>query len=161
MAVEATGLLDTPPDPELDEITRLVTELLGVPTSTITLITSDRQFFASQMGLGQPACFDRETDLEYSYCQHPATTGRELIVNDTRVHELLKDNLSTTERGLVAYAGIPLTNGDETVGVLCAIDTVPRSWSYDELHTLRNLAHRAQALIDLRAKSVTEGREPH
>ncbi len=154
-AVEATGLLDEPADPELNEVTRLVMELVGVPMSTITLITPDRQFFASEVGMPLPTGA-RETSLDYSYCQHPATTGRELVVSDTREHELLRDNLSTTENGFVAYAGIPLSSGDQTVGVLCAIDTVPRAWTVTELDTLRNLAHRAQAQIDARAASAAE-----
>ncbi|MDO9355345.1 MAG: diguanylate cyclase, partial [Solirubrobacteraceae bacterium] len=154
-AVEATRLLDQPTDPELDALTEMVTALVGVPRATVTLVTGDRQFFASQCGVAgrsdDPTA--AETPLSHSFCKHPATTGRELIVEDARVHPILKDNLATTEVGLVAYAGIPLVAGGETFGVLCAIDDKPRLWTLDELGALRSIARRATDLIAAKAST--------
>ncbi|MEN0015425.1 MAG: diguanylate cyclase, partial [Solirubrobacteraceae bacterium] len=150
-AVEATQLLDREADPELDALTQAVTALVGVPRSTITLVTHDRQFFASQCGNAGTAAPGIETPLSHSYCQHPATTGRELVIEDAREHPLLKDNLATTEVGLRAYVGIPLMAGGETFGVLCALDDQPRTWSQDDLGALRSVARRATSLIAAKA----------
>ncbi|MBJ7472500.1 MAG: diguanylate cyclase [Solirubrobacteraceae bacterium] len=154
-AVESTGLLHAPHVAELDELTKLVTEFLAAPRSTITLVTQDRQVFASQHGALSGATPARSSGLDFSYCQHPATTGRELVVTDSREHALLRNNRATTELGVVSYAGIPLkARTGETVAVLCAIDDRPREWSPAELDKLRQLAHRAQGVIDGRAAAV-------
>ena len=43
--------------------------------------------------------------------------------------------------GVVAYLGMPLALPDgHVIGALCAIDTVPRSWTAAELETVADLA---------------------
>jgi diguanylate cyclase (GGDEF)-like protein len=143
-ALNATGLLDAPPQPELDELTRVVTWLLDVPAATISLVDDHRQFFAGQCGLTGPAAEARGTPLSTSFCQHTVAAGRPLIVSDAREVPLLRDNPAIAERGVIAYAGIPLVDADDNVlGVLCAIDHRPRDWSDDDIATLRGLARRA------------------
>jgi GAF domain-containing protein len=143
-ALEATGLLDAPALPEFDEITRIVTWLLDVPTATVSLVDDRRQFFAGACGLSGAAADDRGTPIESSFCQHTVAAGRPLIVDDAREHPLLRDNPAIAERSLIAYAGIPLVDADDNVlGVLCAIDTKPRRWSDEDVVTLRRLAERA------------------
>ena len=157
-AVDATGLVDAPIDPELDDIACQVSSLVGVPTSGVTMITPDRQFFAAHWGLPADIAEARELPLEASFCQHPATTGREMVVSDTRENGLLCDN-SSTKAGFHAYVGIPLSDGRQTVAVLCAFDTVPRSWTRDELDTMRALARRAEGVIARRAKDGRAARQ--
>ncbi len=155
-AVEATGLLDMDePDATLDELTRLVTEFLAVPASAITLVTDQAQVFASAHGKMSDAPV--QAALEYSYCKHPATTGRELVVTNSLEHPLVQENLGTTETGVRAYAGIPLRFEGETVGTLCAFDARPREWSPADLDKLRQLAHRAAAQIRARAQARQPG----
>ena len=50
-ALDATGLLDAPSQPELDEISRMVSWLLDVPVATVSLVDDHRQFFAGACGL--------------------------------------------------------------------------------------------------------------
>ena len=54
LALQATGLLDTPPDENFDRLTRLASRILRVPVSLISLVDADRQFFKSQIGLPAP-----------------------------------------------------------------------------------------------------------
>ena len=158
-AVQAIGLLDDDtPDADLDEVTRLVTQFLAVPASAITLVTDQEQVFASSHGGLTDEPMGRSGPLEYSYCQHPATTGRELVVTDSREHSLVRENLATTEDGVRSYAGIPLRSDGETVGVLCAFDAVPREWSLEELDKLRGLAQRAAAVIRARTEASRASR---
>ena len=149
--VEATRLIGAPPDPELDALTELLAGVLGVELALISVFTGDVQFFASQCGLEREAAAMGQGPVERSYCQHPASTGRELIVEDVREHPLLRDNPSTSDEGMIAYAGIPLQAGGQTFGVLCAADRTSRVWSADDLGTLRSVARRATDLIAARA----------
>jgi len=143
-ALSASGLLDARAQPELDEISRMVTWLLDVPVATVTLVDDHRQFFAGACGLTGQVAEDRETPLSKSFCQHAVSAGRPLIVADAREVPLLRDNPAIDELGVIAYAGIPLVDGsDNVLGVLCAVDHEPRAWSDDDIATLRRLAQRA------------------
>jgi GAF domain-containing protein len=78
-------------------------------------------------------------------------SGREqLIVEDARVHPVLKSNLAIKDLGVIAYAGVPVSTAGETLGSLCAIDSKPRTWSGEDLETLHDLAQVIEASITLR-----------
>jgi GAF domain-containing protein len=105
-------------------------------------------------GITGQAAEERGTPIEDSVCQHPVATGRPLIVPDARENELLRDNAAVRERGVVAYAGIPLVDpSGAVIGVLCAIDDKPRVWSDEDVATLRRLARRAIDEIAARARA--------
>jgi diguanylate cyclase (GGDEF)-like protein/PAS domain S-box-containing protein len=153
-ALDATGLLDAPAVPELDELTRIVAWMLDVPAATISLVDDHRQIFAGMCGITGRAAEERGTPLEESVCQHPVATGRPLIVSDARENELLRDNPSVRERDVVAYAGIPLVDpSGAVIGVICAIDHEPRAWTEEDVTTLRRLARRAIDEIAARAEA--------
>jgi GAF domain-containing protein len=160
-ALEATGLLDAPVVPELDELTRVVAWLLDVPAATVSLVDDDRQIFAGMCGITGGAAEERGTPVEESVCQHPVATGRPLIVRDARENDLLRHNVAVRERSVVAYAGIPLVDPSGAVlGVLCAIDDKPRDWTDEDVTTLRRLARRAIAEISARARAEAAAAEP-
>lgn len=45
------SVLDSPPDPKYEDITRLVTTIFNVPIAAITLVDQDRLYFKSLQGL--------------------------------------------------------------------------------------------------------------
>lgn len=147
-AVRATGLTDGASDSALDEIATLVARLVNAPMSSVTLVTDDRQILAASVGIS-----DHETPLSRSYCKHPATTGRELVVDDTTAHPLLAGNEATTLDGLRAYAGVPIEGaGGQIVGAVCAVDRVPRRWSAEQVGTLRLAAQLVGAILTERSR---------
>ncbi|HVU11091.1 MAG TPA: GAF domain-containing protein [Phototrophicaceae bacterium] len=147
------SLLDSPADPAFDRLTRLAARILDAPISTVTLVDDHRQFFKSQVGLGEPWASKRETPLEYLYSQHVVATQAPLIVADTRNHPLLYDNPSTLKEGLIAYAGIPLvTSGGKAVGSFCVIDKKPRVWTAEEIQILTDLSESVMTEIELRSE---------
>ncbi|HEX2289785.1 MAG TPA: GAF domain-containing protein, partial [Pseudonocardiaceae bacterium] len=89
-AVARTALLDTPPEEAFDRLTRMAARLLGAPISLITLVTDDRQFFKSAMGLPEPWASRRTAPLSQSFCRQVAVSGEPLVVEDTRRHPLLR-----------------------------------------------------------------------
>ncbi|MDU3126386.1 MAG: histidine kinase, partial [Bradyrhizobium sp.] len=93
-ALLQTELLDSPPEPGFDRVTRLATRLLAAPASIIALVDRDRQFFKSSVGLCEPWASLRETPLSHSFCQHVVTTAQPLVVVDASEHPLVKDNLA-------------------------------------------------------------------
>lgn len=150
-ALDAIGMLDTPPEPVLERFTDLARELLGTPVALISLIDRDRQFFKSRNGLAEPWAARGETPLTHSFCQHVVAFDRPLVVADARLHALVADNPAIPDLGVIAYAGVPLTTSDgHTLGALSAIDGSPREWSTREIELLERLAAGVVAEMDLR-----------
>ncbi len=161
-ALRRSRLLDSPAEEAFDRLTRLVCRLLGVPVALVSLVDAERQFFKSAIGLPQPWAFRRETPLSHSFCQHVVATGAPLVVQDARHCRLVCENLAVPELGVVAYLGMPLVTGDgQVLGSLCAIDTVPRTWSPADAAALADLAALAMSEVAVRRVSLlqTEARD--
>jgi diguanylate cyclase (GGDEF)-like protein/PAS domain S-box-containing protein len=154
-ALRRLDLLDSPPEPAFDRLTRLAAAVLHAPIALITLVDADRQFFKSCIGLPELWAARRETSLSYSFCQHLVVSAEPLIVADTRAHPLMQDNLAIQALRSIAYAGIPLITADGyVIGGLCVIDTVPREWRDDEIAILRDLAASVMSEVQLRSDAA-------
>jgi len=159
-ALRRTALLDTPAEDAFDRVTRLAARIFGVPIALVSLVDEDRQFFKSAIGLPEPWASQRQTPLTHSFCKHVVQTGEPLVVENSRVHPLVRNNGATTEIGVVAYAGIPLTTSDGlTLGSLCVIDTQPHAWSHDEVQVLEDLARTLTHKIELHTAMLEAERE--
>ena len=146
-ALRATGLLDSDISPEFDRLARLASHVLNAPVALVSLVDADRQFFKACLGLPEPWASRRESPLTHSFCQHAVAIREPLLVTDAREHPVLHDNLAIRDMGVVAYAGIPLIDGDgHALGTLCVIDSQPRHWT----------SHQVQLLTDIAASVVTE-----
>ena len=154
-ALLQTELLDSPPEPGFDRVTRLATRLLAAPASIIALVDRDRQFFKSSVGLCEPWASLRETPLSHSFCQHVVTTAQPLVVVDASEHPLVKDNLAVPSLGVIAYLGVPLKlPSGEVIGALCAIDHVPRPWNEEDIAQLTELSEIVMDEIALRTENA-------
>lgn len=135
--LRALDLLDTPPEPVFDAITRMASRLLGVPIALVTLVDTDRQWFKSNVGLAVA-----QTAREVAFCAHAINGPTPLVVPDALADERFADNPLVTGAPMIrAYAGVPLTTVDGlALGTLCVIDVAPRAFTADELATLQDLA---------------------
>ncbi|MFI7576364.1 SpoIIE family protein phosphatase [Micromonospora sp. NPDC049497] len=150
--------LDSTPDEAFDRFARLVGDLLDVPVALVSLVDSERQFFPGEVGLPQPWAERRETPLSHSFCQHVIDIAAPMVIPDARLHPRVRTNLAIPDLGVVAYAGMPLTDLDGRVlGSLCAIDSKPRAWTRDQLRTLSDLA--AACSSELRLRIALQGAE--
>ena len=113
-------LLDAPPEPAFDRLTRIASRLLEAPISLVTLIEEDRQYFLSCVGLPDTLTERRQTPLSYSICKHVVATGDPLIVTDIAEHPLFRDDTMVRSFGIAGYAGIPLrTATGHVLGRFC------------------------------------------
>jgi GAF domain-containing protein len=139
------------PDEAFDRFASLVKRLLDVPVALVSLVDGERQFFPGQVGLAEPWGTKRETPLSHSFCRHVVIEGEPKVFADARIYAQVRDNPAISDLGVVAYAGMPLTDADgRTLGSLCAIDTRPRAWSKAELEILRDLAEACSSELRLR-----------
>jgi hypothetical protein len=136
-----TGLLDAEPDSGYDRIVQMAADALAVPAAAMSLVDRDRQFLANAVGLTGELAVTRQTPLADSVCQYVVEAGEPLIVEDARIHPILKDHPAVVGNVLVAYAGIPLVNpAGHSIGTLCVWDQAPRQWSTGHIDILRDLA---------------------
>jgi GAF domain-containing protein len=140
-ALGRAALLDTDPEPYFDRITRLAARL-NSKTTLLSLVDSDRQFFKTQCGLGEPYATSRETPLSHSFCKHVVSSKQPLIVADARMVPVLADNAAISDLHVISYLGIPVRGlVDEVIGSFCAINLEPRDWSANDLELMTDLAH--------------------
>jgi len=147
-------------DPGMERFAERVRDQLAVPVSLVSLVQADQQVFPGMCGLPDPWASRRATPLSHSFCQHVVATGEPLVVEDARLAPLVRDNLATVEMGVVAYAGMPLTDDHgHVLGSLCAIDTERRTWTEHELVLLRDAAVDCSNELRLRLARLDAERE--
>jgi signal transduction histidine kinase len=150
-ALAATGLMDSLPDEAFNRMVRMAVRLVGAPVAMVSLVGDKRQFFLSQVGLGEPWSSARSSPLSHSFCQHVVAQQAALVTADARHHALVHDSPAIGDMGVVAYAGIPIRSPDgEVLGSFCAINPAPHEWDHVELDTLEDLAAIVESEIALR-----------
>ncbi|MDR6951529.1 excisionase family DNA binding protein [Ancylobacter sp. 3268] len=148
VALERTGLLDTPPEEAFDRLTWLAAHSLEAPIALITLLTQTRQWFKSRIGLELP-----ETPRSWAFCNHTILQKKVFSVSDLSGDPRFEDNPAVAgEPGFRFYAGAPILDGNGfVVGSLCVIDRKPRDLSEREAHAIEALAALASDEVRLRA----------
>jgi GAF domain-containing protein len=72
-------------------------------------------------------------------------------VNDASTHPLVRDNPAVTERGVLAYAGVPVSGQDGLpIGALAVVEDHPRDWTTGDVKLLRDLANILGGELELR-----------
>lgn len=150
-ALQSYGLLDTGPEPEFDEITRLLSHLCEVPVAVISLVDKDRQWFKSKVGLAL-----RETTLDVSICAHAMLQDELFIVPDLSADSRFKDNVLVRESPFFRfYAGALLRSPEGlALGTLCVLDDKPRVLTEHQKDSLRLLAGHVVTLFEARRRRL-------
>ncbi|MBS0630700.1 MAG: PAS domain S-box protein [Verrucomicrobia bacterium] len=151
--MHSTGLLDTPPEREFDDIAALAAEICGAPIALVSLVDEKRQWFKARVGYEA-----QETPRDVSFCAHALELDDLLIVPDATTDPRFADNpLVRGEPGIRFYAGAPLkTEAGDTLGTLCVIDRRARQLSERERRALRVLADNVIHLIRLRRSEAAQ-----
>jgi len=149
-ALRASALLDTPPDLDLDALTKLASVICETPIALISLVDENRQWFMSRVGLDAA-----ETPRDVSFCGHAILGKDAFIVEDAHLDVRFADNpLVQGAPHIRFYAGAPLAGpGGEMLGTLCVIDQVPRRLTPAQLEALNALARLAAGHIRLLART--------
>jgi len=143
-ALYGLKLLDTAPAESFDRITRMASQIFGLPVAAISLTDRDRQWFKSRVGVDHCSL-----PRDKAPCAQVAETTEPLVIED-----LLADPVYATSdlarAGSRFYAGAPLITSDGYgLGSLCVLGMEPRQASAAELAALGDLAAMVMAQIEL------------
>ncbi len=147
-ALREYSILDSLPEKDFEDITRIASEICQTPISLISLIDADRQWFKSKVGIDLT-----ESSRDHAFCAHAIHTPDEILnVKDSRLDKRFFDNpFVTGDPNAVFYAGVPLVNADGfALGTLCVIDQVTRELDANQLNLLRALSNQIIKLLELR-----------
>ncbi len=135
--LDSFQILDAEPDEDFDRITRIASQMLGMPIALISLVDHERQWFLSRVGLAA-----RETAREVAFCAHTICSDQVMVVPDARDDGRFRDNpLVTGAPHIRFYAGAPLRTRDgHALGTLCVISSEPRQLGENEHRLLEELA---------------------
>jgi hypothetical protein len=133
-ALDALGIVGTPPEERFDRIARLASQLFGT-MAIISFLDHDRHWIKSAVG------FDRsETPREGSFGELAIHAPGVYVVEDAA-----EERDPASYYGVRFYAGCPIESPfGERVGVLAVFSREPRTWSHAETELLRDLALQVQ-----------------
>lgn len=152
-ALTEFDIMDTLPEKMFDDLTKIASEICNTPISLINFIDGERQYFKSNLGLGdgEPA------PLEQSFCKHViADPQAHLQVTDARINPQFASNpFVTGDPKIVFYYGIPLVTAEGyALGTFCVIDYKPGKLTQSQMEAMQSLANQVMLLLDLRKKNM-------
>lgn len=143
-ALYRLNLLDTAPSESFDRITRMASQIFGLPIAAVSLTDRNRQWFKSRIGVDHWSIPRHKAP-----CAEVAETADTVVISD-----LLADSCYRTsglaDQGVRFYAGASLTTREGySLGALCVLGTEPRQATEEEMNALNDLAKMVMAQIEL------------
>ena len=145
-ALRSLGVLDTIPDPYLDDLARAAATELGMPIARLNLIDAEREW--TKAAFGYPTGLSIPRDL--AFCSQAILDPDQImIVPDTKLDARFNTiPLVTGEPGVRFYAGAPiLDSAGRALGALSVMDTRPGSLRPEQASRLTELAALAAARL--------------
>ncbi|NKB20915.1 MAG: GAF domain-containing protein [Alphaproteobacteria bacterium] len=156
--LERYGILDTKPEPAFDQLTALVADTFGVPTTLVSILDCDRQWFKSKVGLDVD-----ETPRDVAFCAHAILDDGPFVVLDAKEDVRFHDSdLVVGNPNIRFYAGAPLVSLEGfRLGTLCLIDYEPHpDFGCEKKAQLESFAALAMQIFEMRRKLIEDGVVP-
>ena len=140
-------ILDTVPEEQFDDLTRLIAYICEVPIAAISLIDAQRQWYKSKIGFSSS-----EEPRGITFCNHAILQEGILIIPDTQKDQRFCNNPFVIGAAHIRfYAGAPLFAPDNVaLGTLCILDHRPRELCQEQIQALGVIANQVITQLELR-----------
>jgi signal transduction histidine kinase len=141
-------ILHTSQEPAFDSLADLARKLVGTSIGAVTIINGEKLWFKASVGVDFV-----EIPYEHSLCSLLLEDlSQPLVIEDTHLDARLDGNpIIYGPPYLRAYLGVALLSPEGIpIGALCAIDTVPRTFTGREIAAIQQLALQASGQLELR-----------
>lgn len=148
--------LDSSLDKAFDDLTHLAACVCQTPIALLCLINTKRRWIQSQIGIAGDASDNYLALCTDILLQPVILEGNLFIVEDALVDQQFASyDVVKSEQQVRFYAGVPLVTPQGIIlGILSAIDCVPRSLSLQQQQALCALGRQAIAQIEWRKNST-------
>jgi diguanylate cyclase (GGDEF)-like protein len=152
IALQRYDIIDTPPEPNFDRITKLAASIFGLPVCTLSFVDHDRFWFKSKFGVNAT-----EMPRRMAFCTE-TTLGNEVFVvaNALKDPRFLNAPVVAMPPHFRFYAGAPLVApSGACVGSLCVLDTdAHQEFSENDKSILTALAATVVELLEARTRQI-------
>ena len=141
------GVLNTPPDPVLDDLVALLAQICGTPVALISIVDRERVWFKARVGLAAT-----ELPRHGSFCAGAIDQADDVfLVPDASLDPRFSASpLVACANGIRFYGGAVLrTPEGRALGTLCIIDHRPRTLTAEQGNALRTLARQVMGRLEL------------
>ncbi len=154
-ALNQYEVLDSPPDPILDDITKLAAQICNVPIAAISLIGADRIWLKSRFGIDS-----NDLALGSLPCETTILGDTIYQLQDARLDpNYAPDGIFLEGRHYHFYAGAPITTlGGVNIGALFVLDLPVRALTRDQSLALGILSRQVITRLELNGRIQQIGR---
>jgi len=141
------SILDTPPEPEFDELASLARFVSGAPVALIAFADEEREWFKAKSGWDVG-----ELTLQVSLLHSLTTHNEPTIVEDAATdRHFCRHPLVTNEPKIRFYACFPIHDEDGIwIGGIELLDRAPRHLNASQMMAMSTLAHLVERLLTAR-----------
>jgi two-component system sensor histidine kinase VicK len=148
-ALNQYEVLNSAPDPVLDDLTRLAAQICDTPVAAISLVGSDRLWLRSRFGVESP-----DVSLGSLPCETTILGDTVYEIPDARNdQDYAPDGIILEGRPYRFYAGAPLaTPGGVSIGALLVLDHPPRRLTEEQTSALSILSRQVITRLELNGR---------
>lgn len=145
-------ILDSLPDEAFDNLTKLASEIAGMPIAIINMIDKDRQWTKSMFGIPMES---RDTPRDESVCHYTIKEQGLTEINNLNLDIRTLDLPSVKqEGGLRYYIGFPLISSNKhAIGTLCVLDYEEKKLSDAQIDQLKIIANEVMTHLELHKRN--------
>jgi len=146
-ALRSYEILDTPPEPTFDRLTKMAAYICKTPYAAIIFAADTRQFCKSNVGFT-----DGQAPETSSFCDQVIRQVDLFVVQDaTKDERFATDPLVIGAAQVRFYAGTPVMTAEgHALGALCVLDRTARQLTQEQIEALRMLTDEVMAQLELR-----------
>lgn len=144
--LDSFDVFGTEPEAELDEITRLATQVCGVDTAAIAFVGSTRVWLKSRIGLNTPEARRERSPFDETI----SADGIYQVIDSVRDSHYGSRGIVLENKTFRFYAGVPLIapNGS-CIGCLAVLSQNARVLKPEEKQSLQTLANQVMVRLEL------------